>query len=72
MQHDGELDDFVRVIEKWLEQQVLPDVLEFEHSDTYPAAMVEQMQEFGLFGATIPRESWSGPMSSGPISTPWT
>jgi len=59
MQHDGELDDFVRVIEKWLEQQVLPDVLEFEHSDTYPAAMVEQMQEFGLFGATIP-EAYGG------------
>jgi alkylation response protein AidB-like acyl-CoA dehydrogenase len=54
MQHDGEIDDFVRVIEKWLEQHVLPDVLEFEHSDTYPAAMVEQMREFGLFGATIP------------------
>jgi alkylation response protein AidB-like acyl-CoA dehydrogenase len=59
MQHEGELDEFVRVIEKWLEQDVLPEVLEFEHADKYPTAMVEQMQEFGLFGATIP-EAYGG------------
>ena len=59
MQHEGDLDEFVRVIEKWLEQHVLPEVLELEHADIYPTAMVEQMREFGLFGATIP-EAYGG------------
>jgi alkylation response protein AidB-like acyl-CoA dehydrogenase len=38
---------------KWLEREVRPRVLELEHGDVYPAAMVEQMKAFGLFGATI-------------------
>ena len=47
---------FIIVIEKWLEKDVLPNVLEFEHADKYPTAMVEQMREFGLFGVTIPEQ----------------
>lgn len=53
---DGEVDAFLNVINRWLEKDVLPHVLEFEHEDKYPATMVEQMREFGLFGATIPQE----------------
>jgi alkylation response protein AidB-like acyl-CoA dehydrogenase len=34
----------------------VPNVLELEHADEYPRAMVEQMREFGLFAATIPEE----------------
>jgi alkylation response protein AidB-like acyl-CoA dehydrogenase len=37
----------------WLERDVRPRVLELEHGDVYPTAMVEQMKAFGLFGATI-------------------
>ncbi len=40
-------------IEKWLEKDVRPHVMDMEHADEYPHAMVEQMKEFGLFGATI-------------------
>ena len=40
-------------IEKWLAREVRPQVLELEHGDVYPAEMVEQMKELGLFGATI-------------------
>jgi len=40
-------------IEKWLERDVRPNVKDLEHADEYPHAMVEQMKEFGLFGATI-------------------
>jgi len=43
-----------RAVRMWLERDVRPNVLELEHADTYPRAMVEQMREFGLFGATIP------------------
>lgn len=51
----AEADDLQRVLARWLERDVLPNVLELEHADAYPTAMVEQMREFGLFGATIPR-----------------
>ncbi|MGI9435838.1 MAG: acyl-CoA dehydrogenase family protein [Geminicoccaceae bacterium] len=40
-------------VERWLEREVRPHVLELEHGDVYPAEMVEQMKAFGLFGATI-------------------
>ena len=40
-------------ISKWLKNDVKPHVMEMEHDDIYPKKMVEQMKEFGLFGATI-------------------
>ncbi|MEM7043723.1 MAG: acyl-CoA dehydrogenase family protein [Pseudomonadota bacterium] len=40
-------------IEKWLDREVRPQVLELEHGDVYPVDMVEQMKTLGLFGATI-------------------
>ena len=43
-------------IETWLEREVRPQVLDLEHGDVYPAEMVEQMKELGLFGATISPE----------------
>ncbi len=43
-------------LEAWLASDVTPNVLEYEHADAYPHAMVEQMREFGLFAATIPQE----------------
>jgi alkylation response protein AidB-like acyl-CoA dehydrogenase len=43
-------------IERWLERDVRPHVLELDHADTYPLEMVEQMKELGLFGATIAPE----------------
>jgi alkylation response protein AidB-like acyl-CoA dehydrogenase len=43
-------------VEKWLDRDVRPHVLKFEHADEYPAEMVEQMKALGLLGATIPAE----------------
>ena len=43
-------------IERWLEREVRPRVLELEHSDVYPAEMVKQMKALGLFGATIAQD----------------
>ena len=43
-------------INKWLDRDVRPHVLRLDHADEYPAEMVEQMKELGLFGATIPAE----------------
>ena len=53
---DAHLAEFLRVIGSWLERDVLPNVIELEHADEYPTEMVEQMRDFGLFGATIPVE----------------
>jgi alkylation response protein AidB-like acyl-CoA dehydrogenase len=43
-------------IDRWLERDVRPVVKEFDHADRWPADLVEQMKEFGLFGATVSTE----------------
>jgi alkylation response protein AidB-like acyl-CoA dehydrogenase len=43
-------------IERWVSKEVAPRVLEYDHSDSYPHELVEQMKELGLFGATISPE----------------
>jgi alkylation response protein AidB-like acyl-CoA dehydrogenase len=40
-------------IDRWLEREVRPVVKEHDHADRWPARIVSQMQELGLFGATI-------------------
>ena len=40
-------------IEKWLKTKVAPVAAKLEHDDIYPAALVEDMKELGLFGAII-------------------
>ncbi len=43
-------------IKRWLEKDVAPYAHDLEQADEYPHAMVEQMKELGLFGATIAPE----------------
>jgi len=43
-------------IERWVEREVAPRVLQYDHEDRYPHELVEQMRELGLFGATISPE----------------
>lgn len=43
-------------IDRWCRDEVRGKVMEMEHTDEYPHAFVEQMKEFGLFGATISQE----------------
>ncbi len=43
-------------VDRWIERDVRPIVREYDHSDRYPAELVEQMKELGLFGATIGEE----------------
>src|SRR5262245_11557056 len=40
-------------IDRWVEREVTPHVKEFDHADRWPAELVEQMKELGLFGATV-------------------
>ena len=46
----------LEAIDRWLERQVRPHVMQLEHDDVWPAEMVEQMKALGLFGATISPE----------------
>jgi butyryl-CoA dehydrogenase len=43
----------------WVEREVRPIARRFDQADEYPHALVEQMKELGLFGATIGTE-WGG------------
>jgi len=43
----------LEAIERWVEREGEPRVLEYDHADRYPEVLVEQMKELGLFGATI-------------------
>jgi len=46
----------LEAISRWLEREVRPKARQLEHDDVWPAEMVEQMKQLGLFGATIPQE----------------
>ncbi|MEO9473336.1 acyl-CoA dehydrogenase family protein [Parasphingorhabdus sp.] len=47
---------FMDAIEKWVEGEVKPVVMEHDHGDIWPEKLVAQMSEMGLFGATIGQE----------------
>jgi butyryl-CoA dehydrogenase len=49
-------DELVDTVRRWVAKDVIPKASDFEHADEFPEAMVQQMREFGLFGATIPEE----------------
>jgi len=53
MSADNEIIDS---IERWCERELRPVAKKFDHADEYPEPIVEQMKEFGLFGATIDPE----------------
>jgi alkylation response protein AidB-like acyl-CoA dehydrogenase len=44
------------MIERWVARELKPIVREYDHADRYPAHIVEQMKELGLFGATVSPE----------------
>ena len=46
-------------ISNWVEREVRPVARKFDQADEYPHALVEQMKELGLFGATI-SQAWGG------------
>jgi alkylation response protein AidB-like acyl-CoA dehydrogenase len=46
----------LNMIERWVARELKPIVREYDHEDRYPAHIVEQMKELGLFGATISPE----------------
>ncbi len=47
---------FLEAIDKWVQKEVRPVVMKHDHGDIWPAELVAQMAEMGLFGATIGQE----------------
>jgi alkylation response protein AidB-like acyl-CoA dehydrogenase len=52
LSHDDEA-AFLDAIDRWIEKEVRPVVMHHDHNDLWPAELVDQMAEMGLFGATI-------------------
>lgn len=50
---DRTAEELVTTIRRWVEAEVIPNASALEHADEFPQAMFEQMDSFGLFGATI-------------------
>lgn len=49
--------ELIAAIDRWIERSLTPEVVrEFDHADRYPARIVEEMKELGLFGATVGTE----------------
>ena len=52
-------DEIIDTLRRWVDEVVVPESPALELADEYPTAMATQMEDFGLFGATIP-ESHGG------------
>ena len=48
--------ELLDAIDRWIQRSVIPSVKKFDHADEWPAALVDEMKELGLFGATISQE----------------
>ncbi len=42
-------------LRRFVEREVIPVASEYEHADTYPESLVQQMAELGLFGCILPQ-----------------
>ena len=55
----GIRDEIVATVRRFVANEVIPVASDLEHGDTYPADIVAQMRQLGLFGVTIP-EAYGG------------
>src|SRR5881392_1944367 len=44
------------MVRRFADEQILPNAEKYDHEDSFPEPIVEQMKELGLFGITIPEE----------------
>lgn len=54
MQLDDSEQGIVDLVARWVDEAVRPVASELEQSGEYPAALIEQMKEMGVFGLAIP------------------
>ena len=53
-QLSAEEQQIVELVARWVDDEVRPVVNELEHADRYPAALIEQMKQMGVYGLAIP------------------
>ncbi|MEX0682059.1 MAG: acyl-CoA dehydrogenase family protein [Dehalococcoidia bacterium] len=44
------------MVRQFVDEQILPTAEKYDHEDSFPEPIVEQMKELGLFGVTIPED----------------
>ena len=47
---------FQKVLRSFVDKEIMPVAIEWEHSGRYPTEIVDHMKAMGLFGITIPEE----------------
>jgi alkylation response protein AidB-like acyl-CoA dehydrogenase len=48
--------DIVEMVRQFADEKIIPNAEHFDHEDSFPEPIVEEMKELGLFGVTIPEE----------------
>jgi alkylation response protein AidB-like acyl-CoA dehydrogenase len=48
--------DITEMVRQFVDEQIIPNAEKYDHEDSFPEPIVEQMKELGLFGVTIPEE----------------
>ena len=48
--------DITEMVRQFVDEQIIPNAEHYDHEDSFPEPIVEQMKELGLFGTTIPEE----------------
>jgi len=56
---DADERSLLDAIDRWVEKKVAPVAAKLEHDDVYPAELVADMKELGLFGALVAPD-WGG------------
>jgi alkylation response protein AidB-like acyl-CoA dehydrogenase len=46
--------DITEMVRQFADEQIIPNAEHYDHEDSFPEPIVEQMKELGLFGVTIP------------------
>src|SRR4051812_50195174 len=46
----------LEMVRQFVDEQILPQAEHYDHEDSFPEPIGEQMKELGLFGVTIPEE----------------
>ncbi len=46
----------IEMVRQFVDEQIIPQAEHYDSADEYPAPIVDQMKELGLFGVTIPEE----------------
>src|ERR1700755_65571 len=51
-----EQEAIIEMVRQFADEQIIPNAEHYDHEDSFPEPIVEQMKELGLFGVTIPEE----------------